>query len=136
MEIGVTAIFLIAIVFSLCVTTNSQDVRVFYKLGAVAKKCGNVAVDKGATHLSMVLRLVIYEKELSLPSLNEEYMKELNESWAYVYNLSWLLQYAPTSEEEPQSSPFNILVSHPVRKQRSPLLGAFGFAFGGAVIFN
>ena len=100
--IWVTAIFLIAIVFSLCVTTNSQDVRVFTKLEAVAEKCGNVAVDMGATNFPMVLRLVIYEKGLSLPCLNEEYMKELNESWAYVYNPSWLLQYAPTSAQEPQ----------------------------------
>ena len=102
----VTAKILFAIVFGLCVTRNAQDVQVFTKLGAVAGKCGDFAVDIGAT-FSYGSTSCHPQKTLSLSCHNEEYMKELNESGAFVYNPSWLLQFALISAQEPQSSRFN-----------------------------
>ena len=128
------AIFILAMMLALCGGVGAQDVRIFPKLGAVAEKCGNVAVDMGSTHFPMVLRLDLHEIGFYHRCLNDELRFALNESFDYEYSPSWLMQYStgsfPTTSSDVNNGPQRS------RNRRSPILAALGFALGGAAIFN
>ena len=58
-----TALSILLLVFGLGIA-NAEEAVVFHSYGAVAEKCGQVAIDEGPGFFSMVLRLEIHDEEV------------------------------------------------------------------------
>ena len=111
----------------LAAAAGAQDVIVLPKLGVVAVKIGEVAVDLGSAQFPMLLRLVIHDTVhnnghpcLTNNLVRHSFKKETN-------------HLVPTWIDETSQSTLT-LSRH--RDKRSPILSAVGIAVGVSALFN
>ena len=139
----VTIAFTFLLLLFFASIAGAQDVIVLPKLGAVAEKVGEVAVDLGSAQFPMVLRLVIHDTVhnhghtcLTNDYARRSFEKEkthLVPSWIEEIGTNSVTNTAPRSKRELKTANVTNTVS---RKKRSPILAAVGVAVGVSALFN
>ena len=127
----VTTAFVALLFFCFATTpVSARDVIVLPKLGAVAEKVGEVALDLGAGQFSMILRLGIHDTvnhggHSCTP--NDTFIHYFSRTASHLMP-TWLEKdYMPTPLSQARLQ---------TRSKRSPLLAAIGAAVGVSALFN
>ena len=114
----------------LAAAAGAQDVIVLPKLGAVAEKIEEVAVDLGSAQFSLVLCLVIHDTIQSIHNNGQSCLTNNQARHSFKKETNHLV---PTWIEETSQSTIT-LSRH--REKRSPILAAVGIAIGVSALFN
>ena len=123
----VTIAFTFILLLFFAAIAGAQDVIVLPKLGAVAEKVGEVAVDLGSAQFPMVLRLVIHDTvhNSGHSCLTNAFARHSFEKEENHLVPSWIEERGTTS-----------VTTNSTRKKRSPILAAVGIAVGVSALFN
>ena len=123
----ITIAFTFLLLLFFAALAGAQDVIVLPKLGAVAEKVGEVAVDLGSAQFPMVLRLVIHD---TVHNNGHSCLTNLNARHSFEKEKNHLV---PSWIEEPGTSNCKTTAN---RQKRSPILAAVGVAVGVSALFN
>ena len=128
-SVTVTTVLLALFFLQLLAATTAQDVIVLPKLGAVAEKIGEVAVDMGAAQFPMVFRLVIHDTvhNNGHPCLADGYVRHSFEKEPDHLLPSWMEEPGTTSVSSATGAR---------KEKRSPISAAVGIAVGVSALFN
>ena len=111
----------------LAAIAGAQDVIVLRKLGAVAEKIGEVAVNLGSALFPMLLRLVIYD---TVHNNGHSCLTNAVARYSFEKDKNHLV---PSLIEETGAT---IVKSTARKTKRSPILAAVGIAVGVSALFN